>query len=97
MHAQDVHTVIFNQVSDRYGIGKYEATGAVCIVGIGFTHEDAENLINEDVEMSSGELREHEDFGEKTLFEEGQYPIGYYSIIPVTMGRRENILCARRL
>ncbi|MBR5950984.1 MAG: hypothetical protein IKZ87_06080 [Actinomycetaceae bacterium] len=91
MHAQDVYTVIFSQVADRYGDGEYAFTGTMHLVGITDTREGAEVLIQEDVEVSSGELRDHEDFGKMTLFEEGQYPIGYYSIIPVEMNRRENI------
>ena len=91
MHAQDVYVVFFDGVTDRFGDGKYSASGSSHLVGVANCHEDADALIYEDVEMSSGELREHNDFGGLTLFEEGAYPIGYYSIIPVEMNRRENI------
>lgn len=89
MQKNDVYTVFFDVVRDIYGDGEYGATGTSYLIGVADSRERAEGLVAEDVAANSGELRWHEDFGDKTLFEEGQYPCGYYSIIRVTMNRRD--------
>lgn len=80
--------VFFDVVRDIYNDGEYGATGTSYMVGVADSREGAEAIINEDAAGTSGELKWHEDFGDKTLFEEGKYPCGYYSIHAVTMNKR---------